>query len=175
MHTEYGYLGFHNLLGVIKPQAWWHILNQDLQNHSLYYLHYQIAKGQLFALEYESPQYIINSSLQNFKRWGINLIRLSLTTPNGNQWIITVIDYMTGWPITKTVKDMNAEMMIDFLVQEIFMYYAPHKELLSDNSTNLLANIVKYYLAKIFSNLIIIHSSLLKTGNDNITRTYGRF
>ena len=71
------------------------------------------------------------------------------TTSNGNQYIITAIDYATGWPITKAVKNVEAETITKFLIQEIFMYYGLPKELLSDNGTNFLANVVKHYLQKL--------------------------
>lgn len=41
---------------------------------------------------------------------------------------------------------MKSEIVTDFLVQKIFIYHEVYKKLLSDNSTNLLANIIKYYL-----------------------------
>lgn len=149
MHTKYGHLGFPGLLGVIKPRAWWHTLDQDLRNYSLYCLQCQTVQGQLRGLEREAPQHMVNPSLQPFKRWGIDFIGLLPTTPNGNRWIITAIDYATGWLVAKAVKDAEAETVADFLVQEIFMHYGPPKELLSDNGTNLLANVVEHYLRKL--------------------------
>lgn len=44
---------------------------------------------------------------------------------------------------------MEAKTVVNFLVQEIFMHYKPSKKLLSDDGTNLLANIVEYYLLKL--------------------------
>ena len=91
---------------------------------------------------------MVNLSLQSFECWDIDLIGLLSAIPNENRWIITGIDYATKWPYAKTVKDAEAETIADFLVQEIFMHYGPPKELLSDNGTNFLANVVEHYLQK---------------------------
>lgn len=56
------------------------------------------------------------------------------------------IDYAKRWLVTKTVKNTEVETVANFLIQEIFMHYESLKELTSDNSTNLLANVIKYYL-----------------------------
>lgn len=50
------------------------------------------------------------------------------------------------WPTTKAIKDAEAETIADFMTQDILMHYGPPKEVLSDNTTNFLANIVEYYL-----------------------------
>lgn len=76
---------------------------------------------------------------------------LFLIISNGNWGIMTAIDYMTGWPIAKAVKDVRAETVADFLVQKIFMHHAPPKEFLSDNSTNFLVNVVENYLQKLYT------------------------
>lgn len=62
-----------------------------------------------------------------------------------------MIDYTTGWLIAKVVKNVEAKTIIDFLISEIFIYYRLLKELLSDNGTNFLANVVKYYLQKLYT------------------------
>ena len=59
------------------------------------------------------------------------------------------IDYAKRWLIAKEVKDMEDETVANFLVQEIFMHYESLRELSSDNSINLLANIVEYSLCKL--------------------------
>ena len=56
---------------------------------------------------------------------------------------------MTGWPVVKAVNDVTANTIMMFLIEEIFMHYSSLKELLSDNGTNLKAQVVEYYLQKL--------------------------
>jgi transposase InsO family protein len=74
------------------------------------------------------------------------LIGILPTTPNGNRWIITAIDYATGWPVAKAVPEATEEELGRFLHEQIFMNYGAPIELISDNSQNLLSGAVDYYL-----------------------------
>ena len=91
----------------------------------------------------------MNLLLQPFKHWGIDLINQLPTILNSNWWIIIAINYTTGWPVVKAVNDVITNTIMTFLIEEIFMHYSPLKELLSDNSMNLKAQVVEYYLQKL--------------------------
>ena len=86
-----------------------------------------------------------------------------------------VIDYATGWPIIKVVKDIEIETVTNVLVQEIFMHYGSPKELLSDNGTNLLANVVEYYLRKLHIQYRYITAYYCQTNRkvENLNSTLG--
>ena len=49
------------------------------------------------------------------------------------------------------MKDVEAKMIANSLIYEIFIYYKLSKELLWKKSTNFLANIVKYYMWKLYT------------------------
>ena len=49
----------------------------------------------------------------------------------------------------KAVNDVITNTIMMFLIEEIFMHYDSLKELLSDNSMNLKAQVVEYYLQKL--------------------------
>ena len=76
---------------------------------------------------------------QPFDRWGIDIIGILSETPNGNRWIITAIDYATGWPLAKAIKEATASAVADFIHSEIFVNYGAPKEILSDNGRDLIA------------------------------------
>lgn len=84
-----------------------------------------------------------------------------------------VIDYATGWPVAKIVKDIKAEIIANFLVLEIFRYYKLLKKLLSDNSNNLLANVLEYYLQKFYTwyNYIITYYPQINKMFENLNGT----
>ena len=64
------------------------------------------------------------------------------------------------WLIIKAVKDVIMQIIINFLIKEIFMHYRSSKELLSNNKTNFKVSIVEYYLQKLVThhyNIIVYY------------------
>ena len=59
------------------------------------------------------------------------------------------MNYATGWPVTRATKDTTVKRVAEFFHDNIFTYYKPPKELLFNNSTNLLAQVVKHYIRKL--------------------------
>ena len=146
MHTEYGHLGYPGLLGVVRPRAWWHTLESDIRKFTNYCPQCQTAQRQRPGQEREPPQHLVESTLQPFERWGIDLIGILPVTPNGNRWIITGVDYATGWPVARATKDALAITIAWFIYEVIFMNYGPPREILTDNGANLDADVIDHYM-----------------------------
>ncbi len=66
-----------------------------------------------------------------------------------NCWIITAINYVTDWSVTKTVLNAIEATVADFLCNKIFTNYDSLRELLFNNDTNFLSHVVIYYLKKL--------------------------
>ena len=66
-----------------------------------------------------------------------------------NYWIITTINYVTDWSVTKAVSDAMKTTVADFLCNKIFINYNLLRKLLFNNNTNFLSCIVIYYLKKL--------------------------
>jgi hypothetical protein len=49
--------------------------------------------------------------MQLFNRWAINLIGPLTETHGKNQWIVTAIEYITGWPVAKALPDARVEII----------------------------------------------------------------
>ena len=65
----------------------------------------------------------------------------------------------------KAVNIVTANMIMMFLIEEIFMHYSSLKELLFNNDTNLKAQVVEYYLQKLtthYCNTTAYHSQTNK-------------
>ncbi|KAG0152676.1 hypothetical protein PDIDSM_2481 [Penicillium digitatum] len=86
---------------------------------------------------------------QAFRTMGNRPHRLATTTPSGNRWIITAIDYATGWPLAKALPDAIEEAIAEFLHEDIFTVYGAPAEFLNDNGANLLATSVQYFIKPI--------------------------
>ena len=149
IHNEYGHLGYPGLIGVIGTRGWWPRMKQDIQEFVKYCPACQISQRSQQNLEREPQLHLASKTILPFDRWHIDLIGQLPTTPNGNQWIITAIDYATGWPIAKAIPIANQLAIADFIHDEIFLPYGAPKELLSDMGANLLAPAVEHFLRKL--------------------------
>jgi hypothetical protein len=121
-------------------------MRQDVEEVARLCPNCQVSQGTHKSLEREAAQHMVTAGIQPFERWGIDLIGRLPTTPNGNRWIITAIDYATGWPVAKAVPDATEEAIGQFLYEEIFVHYGAFKEIISDNGPNLMAGAVEHYI-----------------------------
>lgn len=149
MHNEYGHLGYPGLAGVIGTRGWWPRVKQDIQEFVRYCPACQISQRSQSNLEREPQLHLASKTILPFDRWHIDLIGQLPTTPNGNRWIITAIDYATGWPIAKAIATADQLAVADFIHDEIFLPYGAPKELLSDMGSNLLAPAVEHFVRKL--------------------------
>jgi transposase InsO family protein len=144
-HEQFGHLGFPGLLGTLKSRAWWPSMREDIQDAMKACPNCQVSQYSQYSLERERQHHQVQQGIRPFERWGIDLIGLLPKTPNGNRWLITAIDYATGWPVAKAVPDATEEAIAEFL-HEIYVNYGAPREILSDNGTNLLSGAVKHYV-----------------------------
>jgi hypothetical protein len=146
LHKEFGHLGYPGLMGVLRPRAWWPQLQHDVEDLARSCPNCQISQGSRTNLEREPAQHMVTAGIRPFQRWGIDLIGPLPKTPNGNKWIVTAIDYATGWPVAKALQEATEEELGQFLHDQIFANYGAPMELLSDNGPNLLSGAVRFYL-----------------------------
>ena len=71
-------------------------MKKDLHQFITACSNYQIHQCQYMSQEKEYAQLMIDSFIQSFQRWGIDLIERLPMTNDDNRWIITAIDYATG-------------------------------------------------------------------------------
>jgi len=109
----------------------------------------QIAQQQRPNQEREYAQLPTNQYVELFQRWGIDLIGVLPTTAKGNRWILTAVDYATGWPIAKALPNATEDAIAEFIFHEIYMHYGAPQEIFTDGGKNLWGGAVQQYLAKI--------------------------
>ena len=109
----------------------------------------QTHQRQRRTQEREFAQLVTNQSIQPFQRWGIDLIGILPKTKDGNRWIITAIDYATGWPLAKAIPKATEEAIAEFIFSEIYMHYGAPQEIFTDGGKNLWGGVLQAYLKKI--------------------------
>jgi transposase InsO family protein len=146
VHKEFGHLGYPGLNGVVKPRGWWPQMRYDIEQTSKNCPECQVSQGSRKSLEREAAQHMVTAGIRPFQRWGIDFIGRLPTTPNSNRWIITAIDYATGWPVTQAVPKADEETVGQFLHDRIFADYGAPMELISDQGTSFMSGVVAHYL-----------------------------
>ncbi|KAJ5549882.1 hypothetical protein N7535_002176 [Penicillium sp. DV-2018c] len=137
-------LGFSGLNGTLRPRGWWPIVRADTEETMRTCPSCQVAQGAHKSLEREAGQYMVTPGLRTIERWGIDLIGRLPTTANGNRWIVTAIDYETGWPVARAVPDATEEVLAEFLYKNVYAHYGTFNELISDNGPNVLSGAVRH-------------------------------
>ncbi|TMC16709.1 MAG: DDE-type integrase/transposase/recombinase, partial [Chloroflexi bacterium] len=149
IHNQYGHLSYSNLFDILEPRAWWPSMDKELQKFIASCPNCQIQQRQRPSQEREYAQLITDPFIQPFQRWGIDLIGRLPKTKDGNRWIITAIDYATGWPIAKAIPRATEEAIAEFIYNEIYMHYGAPQEIFTDGGKNLWGGVVQRYLDKI--------------------------
>jgi hypothetical protein len=149
MHDQYGHLSYQGLANVLESRAWWPTMERDVREFIAACPNCQTQQRQRVTQEREPNELLTNPFIQPFQRWGIDLIGRLPNTMNGNRWIITAIDYATGWPIAKAIPVASEEAIADFIFTEIYMHYGAPQEIFTDGGKNLWGGVVQRYLAKI--------------------------
>ena len=149
MHDQYGHLSYASLANVFESRAWWPSMEKDLRQFRASCPNCQIHQQQRKMQEREQGRLVADPSIQPFQRWGIDLIGRLPKTNNGNRWIITAIDYATGWPIAKAIPKATEDAIAEFIFSEIYMHYGAPQEIFTDGGRNLWGGVVENYLKKI--------------------------
>jgi Integrase zinc binding domain len=148
IHSEFGHLGYESLKSIFESRAWWPRMHIDLKKFIAACPNCQIQQRQRYSQEKEYPQLVTDPYIQPFQRWGIDLIGRLPKTPSGNRWIITAIDYATGWPLAKALPNADKQSIADFIFNEIYMQYGAPQEIFTDGGKNLWSGVVEEYLRK---------------------------
>ena len=93
---------------------------------------------------------------QLFERWKLNLIEFLFNTKKNNRWIVICIDYNIKWSITRTILNVIAKTLIEFVINDIYRDYETLKKIIIDKKVNLWATIMKL----IFETLKIKHKDI---------------
>src|SRR5438552_11956873 len=149
MHDQYGHLSYVNLFNILESRAWWPEMKKDIKQFIAACPNCQIHQRQHASQEREQAHLVTDPFIQPFQRWGIDLIGRLPKTINGNRWIITAIDYATGWPIAKSIPAATEDAIAEFIYNEIYMHFGAPQEIFSDGGKNLWGGVVQAYLRKI--------------------------
>ena len=70
-----------------------------------------------------------------FDKIAIDLVSDFNISTSGNQHILTIIDYLTGWPEAFPIPDKKANTIVYVFINNYLSIYMCHHFILSDNGT----------------------------------------
>eukprot|EP00833_Pecoramyces_ruminatium_P007041 jgi/Orpsp1_1/1181073/evm.model.c7180000075763.1 len=79
---------------------------------------------------------------QPFTRVELDIIDPLPTTKNGNEYIITLVDYFIKWVEAKAIPNMGSGEIIKFLT-EVFARHAPPEIIITDNGSSFISETTK--------------------------------
>ena len=120
LHHQFGHLSYRGISNAVEARGWWPTMEADIRRFISACPNCQIAQRQRINQETEYAQVITDQFIQPFQRWGIDLIGILPKTANGNRWIITAIDYATGWPVAKAIPSATEDAIAEFIFNEIY-------------------------------------------------------
>lgn len=80
-----------------------------------------------------------------FRKWGMDFVGPLIKTANKNAYLITAIDYGTGWAYAKPLVSTSTHAAIK-LVKEIILNHGFPTEITTDNGSQFISNQFQSYL-----------------------------
>ena len=173
-HDYHGHFGYDGMLGVARTRGWWPRMQQDLRQYIQECPHCQVTQARTNKLGPRITQ--VDIKVQPFEKWAIDVVGPLPESLYGNRFIITAIDYATGWPAARPVPTYDAETTATFIYEEIYSSFGPPKELLSDNGSNFLSKVVDHLLKilKVVHKLSTPYHPRTNGKVENLNGTLGR-
>lgn len=145
-HEGFGHAGLKNIYSMFVVRYWWPNMRSDIELWLS-----RCPACQLCSKKHSKHQDVMHPLAvpHAFERWHIDFVGQLPTTPSGNKWLITAVDYTTNWPIARAMPVASKEAVADFIYEEIVMKLGCPVELVTDRGANLTSGLVEEYLKRI--------------------------
>jgi hypothetical protein len=144
IHSAYGHLGIAGTKDIIAQRAWWPEMTTLITDMIRSCKQCQSVKGSKEIVQKLNPL----PCVPPFHRWHIDFIGRLPMTDKGNQWLIVAVDSCTKWPVARALPNATADLVAEFIYDEIFMKFGSPVELVSDRGSNFMDRVLQGYLRK---------------------------
>jgi len=132
-----GHLGIENTFQRAQQRYYWPQMFEDIRK-AIQHCDTCQRRGKPHNKEALHPLQVSTP----FSRVGIDLLQLPLTT-KGNRQVIVATDYLTKWVEARALPDKSAASVAGFIYEDIICRHGAPKELLSDQGTEFLNQLVQ--------------------------------
>ena len=136
----HGHQGGPRLKKMIGRSYYWPTLAKDAERHVASCL--KCAKRKTVRLK---GQGLIEPALAT-RPWevvGIDLVGKCIESEKGNNWILTIVDHFTRYPIMIPLPDKSAETIAQAIYENLICEHGSPKKILSDRAKELIANSIR--------------------------------
>lgn len=143
-HQDTAHAGFSKTLLRVQELYVWPGMRQHVrtylascpQCHTLTPPHEQPVRGQM------------PTPTRPFFMWGIDIVGPFQRDKRGHQYLLTCIDYLTGWPEAISIRSKGSEGVAQAFMEHIVARYGPPSVLVSDNGGEFVSTPFRKWLAE---------------------------
>ena len=144
-HSTLGHLGIDKTYDAIRAKYYWVNLYKDVTSYVASCIICQTRSNQRTKTaiqETDTPPYA-------WAKCAIDVSGPYPTSLSGNKYIVSFIDLFSGYPQAFACPDKSAQTIAHLIIDEIFVRYSCPLEILSDNGSENINQIVKETLAEL--------------------------
>ena len=144
-HRKLGHMGIEKMYGLMMRNYFWPKLFNDVVDHVKKCVTYQVQSRGSKAdpvLETDIPHY-------PFQKISLDISGPYGPTDRGNCYIISFVDWLTGWPEAFAIPDKRAQTVSDIMLSEIFPRYGAPEQLVTDNSSENVNEVLRETLGEL--------------------------
>ena len=130
-HHKLGHQGATQTYCLIKCQFYWKGINKDIRKYIIQcaLCHREKTRVQAYPLQMtEIPECPFNLI-------AMDLVTECKTSSSGNKHILTIIDYLTGWPEAFPIPDKSADTTVSTFINQYLPVHMCPRYILLDNGT----------------------------------------
>ena len=144
-HRKLGHMGIEKTYGLIMRNYYWPKLFNDVVDHVKKCVTCQVqSRGSKAApvLETDIPYC-------TFQKISLDISGPYGLTDRGNCYILSFVDWLTGWPEAFAIPDKRARIVSDIKLSEIFPRYGAPKQLVTDNGSENVNEVMRETLGEL--------------------------
>ena len=144
-HDKLSHQGNSCTYCLIKRQYYWKGMNKDIRKYiaNCVLCRWEKAKIQQYPLQRTE---ILD---RPFDKIAIDLVTECEISTFGNKHILTIIDYLTGWPEAFPIPDKSADTIVSTFINEYLPVHMYPWYILSDNGMECKNNLIKQVLQQL--------------------------
>jgi len=134
-----GHLGLNKAYTRMRERYWWPTMYTDMREWIETCESCQAKKNPKTGKQGELEPIPVNRFLE---RVGIDLVGPLPVTPRGNKYLLTISEYLSGWPEAWAIKDDTAATVARYFVEEWICRYGAPEILTSDRGRQFLSDLI---------------------------------
>ena len=144
-HEEVGHAGLHKTLARIQESYLWPGMRTSVRT----YLEHCVHCKTLAPNRQENQRGRMPVPPQPFHTWGIDLVGPFPKTTNGNRFLLTCVDHLTGWAEAIPIPSKKNEKVWDALLTHVVSRYGLPSVIVSDNGGEFTATKFKEWMREV--------------------------